>query len=235
MAEGLTEGQIELANALQDAGAIKLQQEGEEGFRLKIHDTEPDRPLSPIFLQIRTKQHSSHGEGPLGENEVSLIGEEFHGLFDQAGVEYDHVAGIPRAGVPLADAVAEAGEEHGRSSSKLVMHKAGEVADGSRQITDQVDGDYESGDAAQLVDDLITHAKTKLEAIQALRNNGLTVDALAVVVDREQGGVQEMSRAGVETLAIFTLTQLLDLYLDEERISPEMHRKINDYLRADAA
>jgi orotate phosphoribosyltransferase len=233
MAE-LTEGQIELARSLYDVGAVKLQQDGEEGFRMKIHDTEPDRPLSPIFLQIRTKEHSSHGEGPLTENEVNQIGAELYELLERVGVEYDHVAGIPEAAVPFADAFVDVSETRGEGDSKLIMHKKGDVADGSRHITDQVDGDYDPGESALLIDDLITHATTKLEAAAALRNNGLRVDALAVVVDREQGGVRQMEDTGVETHAVFTLTQLLDLYLDEERITPEMRQKIDDYLRADS-
>ncbi len=229
----LTEGQIELANALHDVGAVKLRGEGEPGFKLKIHQTNPDAPLSPIFFQLRTPDNTTHGDGPLTPEVVDQIGEELHARIDRADVHpYDHVAGIPNAGVPLADAYARASSFRGEGVSQLTLHKEGDLD--TRRIGEQVDGPYLVGDWAVVVDDLVTHAKTKLEAVYAVRGAGLNVEDLAVLIDREQGGAKELEKHDVETHAVFTLSELLELYLSEGRITPQQYQEINDYLREDA-
>jgi uridine monophosphate synthetase len=226
MAE-FTEGQQELARSLQGDDAIKLRQEGEEGFRLKIHQTNPEAPLSPIYLNLRVPENG----GTLTPEAVTEVGHEMYDLVERLGVEYDHIAGIPKAGTPFSEAFASTGESRGERVSQLTLHKEG--TGNERYITEQVEGDYRLGDSVLLIDDLITHAGTKLEAIRALRGAGLEVSDLVVLVDREQGGVAELDRHDVETHAIFTLSQMLDLYLEEGTISEEVYQEIQDYLQAD--
>lgn len=228
----LTEGQIELANTLQDVGAVKLRQEGEPGFKLKIHQTDPDAPLSPIFFQLRTPENTTHGDGPLTPDVVDQIGEELYALTERSEVEYEHIAGIPNAGVPLSEAFARVGSSRGHEVSELTLHKEGDLA--TRRITEQVEGGYLVGDQALLIDDLVTHAGTKLEAMYSVRGAGLEVSDLAVLIDREQGGVEELQKHEVETHSVFTLPELLELYLSEGRITPETYHEINDYIRADS-
>ncbi len=228
----MTEGQIELARSLHEVGAIQLRQEGEEGFRLKIHQKHPDAPLSPIFLNLRTPDNTTHSEGTLTPEVVAQVGTEMYDLVDRKNLLFDQVAGIPNAGVPFADAFAAVAEERFEPVSKVVLHKEG--AGDARRITEQVDGSYLTGDWVLLEDDLITHAGTKLEAVAAVRGADLNVSDLVVLVDREQGGVEEVQKIGVETHAIFQLSEMLDLYLEEGRITPEIYQEIQDYLQADS-
>lgn len=233
MAEGLTEGQIELANTLHDIGAVKLRKEGEFGFRLKIHQSQPDAPLSPIFFQLRTPDNTTHGDGPLTPDVVDQIGEELSARVQRAGVEYVHVAGIPNAGVPLSEAFVRTESARGHKVSELTLHKEGDLS--TRRITEQVEGLYQPNDRALLIDDLVTHAGTKLEAAYAVRGAGLHVEDLAVLLDREQGGTDTLREHDLETHAVFTLSDLLELYLSEGRITRQTYDEIQDYLRADAS
>lgn len=228
----LTEGQQGLARSLQEVDAIKLRKDGEDGFRLKIHQTNPDAPLSPIFLNLRTPEITTHGEGTLTAEVVAEVGQEMYELVNRLGIEYDHIAGIPNAGVPFSKAFARTGQERGTDISQLTLHKEG--TDNTRRITEQVDGDFQPGDSVLLVDDLVTHAGTKLEAIKAVREAGLRVSDLVVLVDREQGGVEELNRNEVATHAVFTLSQMLEQYRAEGSISEEIYREIKDYLEADS-
>jgi orotate phosphoribosyltransferase len=229
MAE-LSAGQIELARDLYEVGAIQLKKEGEPGFKLKIHQTNPDAPLSPIFLNLRTPDNTTHSEGKLTADIVLRAGGEMLEVTQRADLTFDHVAGIPNAGVPFERGLRERAFSGPGPYSKVTLHKEGDLQ--SRRITGQVDGSYAEGDRVLLIDDLITKAGTKVEAVDALRGAGLTVEDLVVLVDREQGGVEEMRKAGVETHAVFTLTQLLDQYLEEGQISEETYREVNEYLQA---
>ncbi len=50
------------------------------------------------------------------------------------------------------------------------------------------------GDRVLVVDDVVTTAKSTLQAIQAIEENGGVVEQITCLVDREEGGTQALSR-----------------------------------------
>jgi len=59
-----------------------------------------------------------------------------------------------------------------------------------------IEGPFRIGDVALVVDDLITRGDSKLEAIAPLEEAGLSVHDVVVLIDREQGGADDLSRRG---------------------------------------
>lgn len=81
-----------------------------------------------------------------------------------------------------------------------------------------------------VIDDLITRANTKLEGIRVLECAGLVVRDVLVIIDRQQGGAQQLSKAGYRLHALFTITELVQYYTALGYISPELQRDIIAYL-----
>ena len=75
-------------------------------------------------------------------------------------------------------------------------------------------------------------ADTKLEAIQAAEKLGYRVTDVVVLVDREQGGVEQLTEAGYKLRAAFKLSQLMAYYRRTERISQERYDEVMTYLAA---
>ena len=61
-----------------------------------------------------------------------------------------------------------------------------------------------------VLDDLVTTGGSKLEAMAPLLEAGLKVKDVVVLVDREQGGAEELAAHGLSLHAALTLSQLLD-------------------------
>ncbi len=59
-----------------------------------------------------------------------------------------------------------------------------------------MNGDFSRGETALVIDNLVTHADSKLEAIRVLEDNGLKVRDVAVLIDREQGEPEQLAAAG---------------------------------------
>ena len=97
-------------------------------------------------------------------------------------------------------------------------------------VQGNIDGVFEPGQTALLVDDLITTSASKLEAIFILSECGLWVRDVAVLVDREQGGVEELKKRCYACHAVFKLSELLDLYLFTNRIDGATHDRVTSYL-----
>lgn len=217
--------QRELALTLCDIGCFqdKKQSPGGKGFRLKLHKKKPDAPLSPFYLNLRTPDNAK--PGPLTSELVAAIGRELWNLArDQRVQSADRVAGVPNAGDPLAAALSTV------SGLPLLRLRKEEYADGSR-VSTVVEGDVIQEQEVLLVDDLITKADTKLEAIEVLEEKGLSIRAVLVLLDREQGGADELWDRSVPLHALFTITELLNLYVAEGRISKEERDEIATYIK----
>lgn len=218
---GVLRGKLQnLAYRFFNRGVVKF---GE--FRLKAHETNPELPLSPIYVNLRTDKHPKN-PGPLTEEDMRAIGEHYDDVIQPDA--FDCFADIPDAGEPFGDQFEAALARLGLEKRRLRLHKAfGE--DGKRYITDEVDGAYRPGDVVWLLDDLITGADTKLEAIRALEAKGLVVKVIVVVVDRQQGGVQQLERAGYRVIALLKLDELLDTFVEWAQDKVE---EVREYIAA---
>jgi uridine monophosphate synthetase len=118
-----------------------------------------------------------------------------------AALQFDCLAGIPYAGLPIALAMSL---ESGRP---LVYPRKEAKAYGMRR---QVEGVFRAGDRALVVDDVITTGGAKLEAIAPLRAAGLVIEDILVVVDRESAGSPALAAQGLRLHSVVKVRALLD-------------------------
>lgn len=207
----LSKSQKELALSLFDTGVIKF--DFERGWRLKLHESNPDAPLSPFYIDLRKLQ--SH---------LKLKSKAILAIADLIkDVEYDYIAGIPLAAVALASSLAD---KVGRPQITPRIDKK------THGETKAIDGDYEEGKTVLVVDDLVTSADSKLEAIKILEDNGLIVRDVAVVFDREQGGAEQLARKSYVLHSALKIKPTLKFYADAGRITPDQLERVLNYLSA---
>jgi uridine monophosphate synthetase len=133
-----------------------------------------------------------------------------------AALAYDCLAGIPYAGLPLAVAMAL------EADRPLVYPRKETKTYGTKR---QVEGVFKGGDRALVIDDVITTGGAKIEAIAPLRDAGLVVEDILVVVDREQSGAQALSAAGLHLYSVLKIRELLACLRAAGAISaPEFER-----------
>lgn len=212
-----------VADLLFVLGAVKI--DTEVGFRVKLHEEKADAPLSPIYLNLRTERHPKK-PGPLTDEVMGLIGRLMAHI--SMGIRGECFAGIPEAGEPFADQYWQV------TGGKRVRLRKWE-RDGRRGIDLQIYGDYNPGDHCLVIDDLITHADSKLEAISALRHQNLQVSGVVVLVDRMQGGREQLEAAGYQLRSVFTLYELLDHYTEKSYINQAQAEKVRRYIVANQA
>mgnify|MGYP003392543812 CR=1 FL=1 len=219
-----------IADELFHLGAFKDKSQSPDGrgFRLKLHEKQPDAPLSPFYLNLRTPENPK--PGPLTSEIVTTIGRAFYQRVKQEGIYYHRVAGVPRAGDPLAEAfvLAEA-EDSGRPRENPIMLGKEDGAE-ARHVTRIVAGNVQRDDTVILVDDLITQADSKIEAIEVLTAADLVVKDVLVLVDRQQGGRQQLDERDIQLFALFTITELLDYYAEAGHIPATTRDDIMAYL-----
>jgi orotate phosphoribosyltransferase len=67
----------------------------------------------------------------------------------------------------------------------------------------RIEGVFEPGECICLVEDVVTSGGALLEAVEAVRAAGLVVRTAVCVVDREEGGADELARHAVRLRSLF--------------------------------
>ena len=128
---------------------------------------------------------------------------------------------------PLGEAIAEAVQEVEPEATRLAGPELGAVALAASAslasglpflivrkaakdyaTSKRLEGAFEEGEVACLVEDIVTSAGAALQAVEALREAGLLVRNAVCVVDREEGGVDALAREGVHLRALFRVADL---------------------------
>ncbi len=201
----LYDPRLSLTRALADIGAVQF---GE--FTLASGQK------SPIYIDLRllasypqVLRDAAHAYAELIERAAAEVTERVR------------LAAIPYAALPIGTAVAlELG-------LPLIYPRKEAKAHGTGR---QIEGKFQPGDRAVVLDDLITTGGSKLAAIEPLEAAGLTVKDVVVLIDREQGGREELEAAGYRLHAVLCLSWMLDRLVEEGRIEASRREQVLAYL-----
>jgi orotate phosphoribosyltransferase len=196
----MTQTTQQLSDALFDSGCIQF-----GDFTLK------SGLASPIYVDLRLLV--SHP--PLLREVARALAEAAHEL------EFDRIAAIPFAGLPIGVAIA-------LEMERPLIYPRPVKAHGLRRA---IEGTFEPGETALVVDDLISRGGSKLEAIAPLEAAGLVVRDVLVLIDREQGGAEELAEQGYRLHAVFRLPEILNALRESARITPAQHVEVMAYLQ----
>ncbi len=136
--------------------------------------------------------------------------------------EYERLAAIPMGALPIGIAVAL------RLDRPLIYPRMDVKDYGTRRV---VEGAWDAGDRALVIDDLITRGDSKLEAVARLENSNLRVTDLVVLIDRESGGRETLAAQGYALHAVLTLSELLDTLESGGPISPKIAEDVRSWLK----
>ena len=94
-----------------------------------------------------------------------------------------------------------------------------------------VGAEVSKGDQILFFDDVLSEGLSKVEGIKPLEELGATVRHLMVVVDREQGGKDNLEKLGYKVHALARISQLVNRLLEHGQISRTQADAVLDYIR----
>ena len=131
-----------------------------------------------------------------------LVGEVMLDLVD--GLDFDAVGGLTLGADPVAAAMLHASAARGRRLDAFVVRKEGKAHGLQRRI----EGPDVAGRRVLAVEDTSTTGSSVLTAVQALREAGAEVVAVAVIVDRDTGSREAVEAQGLEYRFAYGLAEL---------------------------
>jgi len=118
-------------------------------------------------------------------------------------LEFDRLAGLPYAAIPIVTAISlQTGYPaiYPRKEVKTYGTKA------------EIEGEFQAGETAVVIDDLTTTGGSKFEGIEKLTSAGLQVKDVVVLIDRQSGAQEALAEAGFHLHAVLTINELLDYW-----------------------
>ena len=132
------------------------------------------------------------------------------------------VAGVPVGGLLLASAYSL------ETDIPLIYARTRPEGTGKRGI----EGRFQPGDIALIIDDLVTRGSSILETAALLEESGVKVKDVIVLIDREHGAAERLRHHGYNLMSILKLDVMLNYYMSEGLITEEQYRTCSEYLRA---
>ena len=112
----------------------------------------------------------------------------------------EKLAGVALGGVPLATATSVA------AGVPFVIARKQRKDYGTANL---IEGRLEDGETVVVLEDIVTTGSSLIGAVEAIREAGGRVERALVVVDREEGGRENVEAAGVEMEALVTASDRL--------------------------
>ncbi|MGE4299258.1 MAG: orotate phosphoribosyltransferase [Desulfovibrionaceae bacterium] len=145
------------------------------------------------------KQTALHPEG------AYLIGKLFVDMLE--GVDVMGVGGMTLGADPLVSAVTVVSHLEDRPLPGFIVRKQSK-GHGTNQYLEGM-ANFRPGDKVAMLEDVVTTGGTLIKACERVRDAGLDIVAVLCVLDREEGGRENLAAAGYALRSIFTRRALL--------------------------
>jgi len=175
----------------------------------KSKETDSDRRLLELFNQhavfrgdftlssgLKSSYYFDGRMLTLWPEGAYLIGRKVLHILDEIGAEA--VGGMSMGADPIAASVAVVSHLEGRPIPAFIVR--GDVKGHGTQK--KVEGPLKKGAKVAIVDDVLTTGGSVLRAIEAVEAEGCRVVKVVVVLDRNQGGSDELKKRGYDVTTL---------------------------------
>jgi orotate phosphoribosyltransferase len=112
---------------------------------------------------------------------------------------FDKLAGLELGGIPLATCLSQ------KTGKPLLCVRKTAKTYGTCNL---IEGGFQAGETVVVIEDVITVAGQVCKSVEGMRKLGLIVNDVVCVIDRQQGGEENLRKIGCSLASVFTLKEL---------------------------
>jgi len=141
-----------------------------------------------------------------------LIGNIIFDMIRESGAK--GIGGLTLGADPIADAVAYTSYLKKEPVEAFVVRKTAK----SHGTMQWIEGNVKAGDKVVIVDDVITTGKSTIEAINRAEEAGLDIVKVITLIDRQEGGKENIEALGPTVAAVITREEVMELYRKIDKV-----------------
>lgn len=134
--------------------------------------------------------------------------------------KFDLVCGVPYTALPIATCISL---EH---NIPMVMRRKEKKDYGTKQM---IEGEFKQGQRCLIIEDIVTTGSSIIETALELENAGMQVNDLVALIDREQGGRENLEKK-YKLHTILALSDILQSLLNSTRLASSERSIIEQFL-----
>ena len=134
---------------------------------------------------------------------------------------FDKIMGVPTAGIPFTALVCQ------KLSVPMLYYRKERKDHG---IGKKIEGRMVANDRVLMIDDLITSGKSVLQVAQAVREQGGQVAELVVLLDREQGGREQILSSRIRPHVLFNVSEAFQWLNEVKLLSDDHYQVVTAYI-----
>lgn len=140
-----------------------------------------------------------------------------------SGLENECICGVPYTALPIATAISL------QHNIPMIMRRKEVKEWGTKRA---IEGSFQPGDRCAIIEDLVTSGSSIFETIAPLEEEGLIVKHAAVLIDREQGGAQNIMERGYQLHSVFKLSSIICDLAKEGVVDSQTKSSVLQFLEA---
>jgi len=156
---------------------------------------------SPYYVDARLTTMSPEG--------LRLIGSLGFEALRALGWNADSVGGLTLGADPIAYAISYFSAQTASPVRAFTVRKEPK-AHGAKQ---QIEGPFRASDACVVIEDVVTTGASAIRAVEAVRVGGARVLGVLAVIDREEGGAEEIQKRGVPVHCLVRVSELAAIHV----------------------
>lgn len=168
--------------------------------------------ISPIYIDLRITISDPRLLASIAEAMRDLVKDR----------PFDLVCGVPYTALPIATAISL------QHNIPMVLRRKEKKEYGTGKL---IEGIFQKGQRCLIIEDVITSGKSIFETIEPLQQEGLVVEDIVVLVDREQGGARLLSDKGYHLHAVCTITSIVNVLLEERKINAATATSVIEFIQ----
>jgi hypothetical protein len=228
MPNPLQEARVTAAHAVWQSGAILTDRI--DGFPLRLHEYLPNAPRPPLFAYLRPEDRFTGGLNEAATdaigNALALLAKE-RGLFAQP----TFVTTLDPGGKPMFDAAVSQLDRSSYDNIRRFELLTRQALDGRYQKypTDWRPAPHELDEPVVLIDAVMSHGNSKIDAIKTSQEKGATVTDILVFLDLSDPGITGLDRHHVDVHAVWELEPFLYFGMTHKHISEDTFYAMMEY------
>ncbi|CAF4923405.1 unnamed protein product [Pieris macdunnoughi] len=136
--------------------------------------------------------------------------------------QFDHVCGVPYTALPIATLLSV------KVKKSMLMRRKEAKSYGTKKL---IEGHYKVGEKCLIIEDVVTSGSSVMETVTDLRKEGLKADEAIIILDREQGGRQNLEANDVKMKALLTMSKLIEILVENNKINKATANDVKNYLQ----